>query len=141
MKATVVTPRSRIVARAVTFALVAGWIWFGPFYRQVLHGRSPIFRPWVMFSGAGLTATEVRYVEKRADGAEAALDRFVILAPDGRRPRSIAYLKDADAVRRVGRQLCRKLGAGADVRATFRIAKRAGWKREMKGEENLCATP
>lgn len=132
-------PNVVIVARAVVFAAATAWMIGGPFYRQVLRGDSDVFRPWVMFSGAGLTATEVRFAEQPADGDEIPLDRYAILAPERDPPKSLTHLKDEAAVRRVGKQLCRKLGAGADVRAWLRVAKRSGWKREMTGEENLCA--
>jgi hypothetical protein len=129
------------VARTLVASALAAYIVFGPFYRQVLHGHNEWLRPWVMFSGAGLDATQVEYRSRGSDGHESVLDRYAILASTGAPTRTLSKVTDAKAAKRVGQMLCRKLGEGADVRVYLRVATRNGWKRELSGEENLCELP
>lgn len=132
------TNSSIIGLRGAVAAAAIAWMWVGPLHEQALHGRVEVLRGWLMFSGAGLEATEVRFYRRDSDGADHPLDRYALLAPDGKRPRSLTHLKDAAAVKKAARRLCRKLGDGADVRAAFRVATRKGWKRQLRREENLC---
>jgi hypothetical protein len=131
--------RPRIVARAVAFALIAFYTLGGPFYRQVLGGRNPVLRNWVMFSGANLDVCEVRF--HRAGDSE-AIDRYEVLGsePWYMAGKSVRKLASLDDVWRQGRQLCHAMTAGTDLRADARCATRAGWKQVMTSEVDLCSS-
>lgn len=129
-----------LAGRAVVFVALSAFIVGGPGYRQVLHGRSEYLRPWVMFSGAGLNATQVVYKQRAADGTESVIDRYALLA-GGERRAQLTKVPNESAATRIAQRLCGKLGADADVRVYLRIATRKGWKRALKGEVNQCVAP
>jgi hypothetical protein len=130
------------VLRVVTMLALVAIIWGGPFYRQVLHGREPWLRPWVMFSGAGLTATELRMWQVLPDGSTRRVDRYELLAP--RRdppPHSLAHVADEAQAQAIARRVCKRLAPGADVRMRFRVATRRGWRTRIHGDVNWCTAP
>ena len=129
-----------LVPRAIVFFALLAMMWGGPFVRHVVKVRNPVFQGWGMFGSAGLKATQVEFRHRRADGRGAVIDRYAVLVPPGQDPpATLRRLKDVEAVRHVGRALCRAFGADAHVVAHFRIATRTGWETVMAGEEDLCA--
>lgn len=126
-------------ARAAVFGLVTAFVWSAPAYVQLFHGPIRWLRPWAMFSGAGLDATEVRFVERLPDGSDRPLDRYELLATTPAQRAALAKVRDEAAARKLGRRMCKAIGEGADVRAYMRIATRQGWKRVLRAKENLCA--
>lgn len=127
-----------ITGRALVFTVLAAGIVGGPGYRQVLHGRNEYLRPWEMFSGAGLNATQVVFKQRAADGTESVLDRYAMLS-GGERRVQLTKVPNEAAATRIAQRLCAKLGTDADVRVYLRIATRRGWKRALKGDVNECA--
>lgn len=128
------------VGRAIAFFTLLALMWGAPFMRHVVKARNPVFQGWGMFGSAGLSATQVEFRHRHADGSGDVIDRYALLVPPGEvPPRTLRRLKDVQAVRHVGRALCGALGPDAHVVAQFRIATRSGWKTVMAGEENLCA--
>lgn len=56
--------------RRVVFGVLAAFILLAPAMQQVFHIYSPIFRPWVMYSGVGLGLLRGDFEITRADGQE-----------------------------------------------------------------------
>lgn len=130
-------PKGRLVLVVGIVGFLAG----SPFYRQVIGGKNPAMRGWVMFSGYGTDYCQVAFHERGPDRDE-RLDRLAVLGHDALwdAPREVRRLKSEKQVRRQARQLCREL-PGIDLRADARCATRRGWKRVMAREEDLCRTP
>jgi hypothetical protein len=132
--------RPAIVGRCVLFVLLAGWMNAGPLVKQVLRVKAPLMQQWVMFSGVSLDTCTVRYAEHTAEGGDEPLDRYEVLGVERGwdAPKSVRLVRTVEQARSIGQKMCRKLGPDADVRAFVRCATRTGWKRELKGDENLC---
>ena len=130
---------AQTVSKGIVFAVLSAYILFSPAARQVFEWRQEWFRPWVMFSGSGLEATEVRFVTRQADGTETPLDRFEMLAPDDAAVRAkMKRVKDPATAKSLARSMCRKLRSKSDVRVYLREATREGWNVSMSGEINMC---
>ena len=115
----------------------------GPFYRQVLDGKSGVFRAWKMFQGASLGVIDARFFRRLPDGTEVELDRFEVLgyAKPRQAPLWLWCMRSETDVERVVGELCRKLGPGADIRVVSRHASREGWVPGHRGRRNLCGEP
>lgn len=131
-------PRS-VWPRALAFAALAGWMVWGPIWKQLLERSAHAAFEWQMFSRLGSEVCSVRYV-RRASGVEEPLDRFALLghpnpaaAPSS--VRRVRNLKDAEAL---GVRLCRKLGSWPDVRLYASCGTPTGWQDLATGESNLC---
>jgi hypothetical protein len=134
-------PRALRWGRAIAFVLALVWIVGPPFYRQILHGKNKHARAWVMFSGIGIGAVDARFYAQLPDGTRRELDRFAELG--SKRPVSARKrrIRGEQATWGIARQLCRKLGDGADVRVVARRGTRDGWVVDDDGESNVCAAP
>jgi len=128
----------------VAFAGILLFMVVGPFYRQVLGERAPIFRAWTMFSKASLGLADVRFSQRRRDGTLTPIDHYELLGYlDWRQaPLELRRIRGLEGVHQVAKELCRILGGDADVRARVRIATRPGWRtRLMEADGNLCRQP
>lgn len=130
------TPSSTV--RTVLFAVVLAFIVAAPLSRQFLGVNNPHLRAWVMFSGIGLDAMDVRFFERHADGSKTELEPFSELGR--KRPGSARQrrLKGAREVRTVARKICQRRGVGMDLRVIARRATTEGWVQEFEGRKNLC---
>ena len=135
------SPRSPWIRRLLFGALV-GFLVLGPFYRQVMGGKSPLFRNWIMFAGYGLDICTVQYEQMNEDGTLTPLNRLELLGYESlaEAPRSTRRLKSIQAAESQGRRICQRLDTDKpDVRLFARCASRKGWRRASKGTNNLCA--
>lgn len=128
----------RAKVRLAAFCVLAAYIALGPFFPQVLGVGKYVFRRWTMYSTFGSDICDVRYERVRPDGTREVLDRRALLGQERAR---VQWIRDADAVRRVGQKLCRKLGRGADVRVRARCGAPEGWVPVLEGDADLCARP
>ncbi len=130
----------RKATRALVFFSLLLWTWGGPFAKQVVGKKWPYAQHWVMFSGASLDICAVRFTEKLEDGTQRAVDRWEV---QGKNPwelsRGQRMIRTAAEATTLGKRLCRSLPDGTDLRVYSRCATRTGWKREAKGEINVCA--
>ena len=137
-RTTIVRPSGPWAALRVAVVLAClAYIWLSPAPKQ-LFGRpsSDYLRMWVMFSGAGLEVTEVRYV--RVDnGVETQITRAELTEAGIPEPKRGRFTSEDEAVR-IAKRMCREYGADADVRASVRVATRQGWKRTRGGKTNIC---
>jgi hypothetical protein len=146
----------RKTLRIVLFVLFAGFMNFGPCYRQALGGRGDLpmglqvdrrlFRQWVMFSGYGTDICDVRFSQVMPNGEQAPLDRFELLGHPvwSKAPRSVRRIKTADRAVYMGRQLCgilRREQSAPDVRIVARCGSKKGWRTKLKGHQNICEIP
>ena len=134
-------PRWLVALRLAAFAALVAFMFGGPFYRQVLDGRSKYFRNWVMFHGFGRDICDVEYRHHKADGSVEVLDWATTLEYRSwlHAPRSVRRLKKVDDARRLGRRICTRLDPDErDLRLHARCGSRQGWKPADDGEENLC---
>ncbi|HEU4404736.1 MAG TPA: hypothetical protein VFS43_05535 [Polyangiaceae bacterium] len=133
---------ARLWPRALAFALLAGWMVWGPVWKQLLRRRSPAAFEWQMFSRLGKNVCSVRYVRRAPGGAEETLDRFALLGHADRAaaPLDVRRLKSVDDAAALGAKLCRKLEGRPDVRLYARCGGGdGGWREAAAGETNLCA--
>lgn len=124
--------------RAVVFVVVLAFMVLGPLSRQFLGVETPHLRAWVMFSGIGLGAMDVRFFERHRDGSNTELDPFAALGkkrPANARDRR---LKGKRAVWRVVRAICERNDFAIDLRVRGRRATPEGWTQDFDGEANLC---
>lgn len=127
--------------RRVVFVALVIFIVGGPFYLQVLHGRSRVLRPWRMYSTKGIDACRVAFRQRDSTGMEAPIARLEAMgyrswqaAPPNHR-----LITRVSQAQRQGQLLCRRLGPNADVRMYLECGKKpARWVRKAWGETNLC---
>ncbi len=74
---------------------LAAFMFFGPFYRQVMLGRNEIFPRWIMYSGAGLGVVRVEFFLEDHAGGRRRLER---VADGGAEIRLISGMADLQAV-------------------------------------------
>ena len=119
-----------IVCRVVAFTLLMLYVVFGPFYKQVLKGKSRAFRSWQMYHIRGLGICDVEFYIRHPDGRIEHIDHFKALGYDKLRKlhhysRRIVHEK---GVLEVEKRMRQKVGGAADLRVNARIGTRDGWK-------------
>jgi len=142
----------------VLFVSFAGFMSFGPCYRQALDGDGRLglgvdvdvrlFRQWVMFSGFGTKVCDVQYYEGLPGGAIKPLNRFDFIGypKTWREKRSSRVISSAERAVHRARQICSMMrkerddicksssvvaGSGCtqpDVRLDVRCGHAEGWK-------------
>jgi hypothetical protein len=125
-------------ARATAFALLLAWIVGGPFYRQVLGGKSRYVRAWLMFEWTGLNVEDARFYRQASNGKRIELDPWATLGEERPENPTKRRLKKKRGVLLMAGKLCRALGNHADVRVVARRATRAGWTVDFDGKKNVC---
>jgi hypothetical protein len=70
--------RLKIHIRVALILALGIFMFFGPFYRQVLKGRNDYFPKWTMFSGAGIGVVRVEFFIEDAEGKRRKLDRYAV---------------------------------------------------------------
>ena len=127
--------------RALAFAALALWIALGPASRQVFGGEGRLLRSWRMFYDPGLGLVDARFAVRAPDGRETPVDRYALLglAPPRAAPGAVRRPRGRTEFEGLARQLCARLGAGADLRGRARLAAREGWRPLEDGARNLCA--
>ena len=119
-----------IVCRAVAFTLLMLYVVFGPFYKQVLKGKSDAFRAWQMYHTRGIGICDVEFYIRHPDGRIEHIDRFQTLGRDkllGSHHHS-RRIMGAEGMLKVGQRIRQKVGGTADLRVNARIGTRDGWK-------------
>ncbi len=119
-----------IICRAVAFTLLMLYVVFGPFYKQVLKGKSDAFRSWQMYHLRGLDVCDVQFYIRHPDGRIEHIDRFQVFGRDKllKSHHHSRRLMGEEDVLRVGRRIRQKVGATVDLRVNARIGTREGWK-------------
>ena len=118
------------VCRVVVFSLLMLYVVFGPFYKQVLKGKSRAFRSWQMYHSRGLGICDVEFYIRHPDGRIEYIDHFKIL--DYNKLRKLHHhsrrIMGEEGVLKVGQRLRQKVGNVVDLRVNARIGTREGWK-------------
>ncbi len=119
-----------IICRAVVFALLMLYVVFGPFYKQVLKGRSRAFRSWQMYHTRGIDICAAEFYIRHPDGRIEHIDYFKILEYNKllKLRHSARRIMGEKGVLKVGRRLRQKMGNVVDLRVNARIGTRDGWK-------------
>ena len=125
-----------IICRAVVFTLLMLYVVFGPFYKQVLKGKSDAFRAWRMYHTRGIGVCDVEFFIRHPDGRIDHIDHFKVLGYDKllklhHHSRRIMREK---GVLVVGQRLRQKVGNVVDLRVNARIGTRDGWKTLYVGK-------
>jgi hypothetical protein len=129
------------LARTVVFAFLASLIVLGPFAAQILEMRSPLLRPWTMFSGVGVGILKGVFTHERADGSRAdmtplqvrGLDRYPVI-----RGTQFQYLVSDDRdLRRFAGDYCDQVGGALAFNGW--VGTRTGW-RSLEAQ-NICDGP
>ena len=119
-----------IVFRAIVFTLLMLYVVFGPFYKQVLKGKSTAFRSWQMYHLRGLGICAVEFYIRHPDGRIEHIDHFKTLDYD--KLRSLHHhsrrIMGGKGVLKVGQRIRQKVGGAADLRVNARIGTRDGWE-------------
>ena len=119
-----------IVCRAVAFTLLMLYVVFGPFYKQVLKGKSDAFRAWQMYHTRGIGVCDVEFYIRHPDGRIEYIDHFKALGYDKllKLHHHSRRIRRAKGVLEVGQGMRQKVGDTADLRVNARIGTRDGWK-------------
>lgn len=125
----------REIARAILFVAALAAILAGPGRLGGTASRAPL-RGWAMYRDLGVGLVDARWV-RVAGGGEAPLEPAAVL-PGGREGAAGRRLVGRGPFLGLGRQLCRALGPGAEVRAYARIATPEGWETLEAGEHDHC---
>jgi hypothetical protein len=134
-------PAARFWLRALAFVVVLAWIVGAPFYRQGLDGKNKHARAWIMFSGIALNAVDARFYQRKPDGTDVLLDRYAVLGMKRPSTPRSRHVRGKHGTWGISKQLCQKLGPGADIRVDSRRATRTGWVVDYDLSENLCKAP
>ena len=124
--------------RAGFALLLVVFMFGGPFYVQVLGGRAPGVRTWVMFRGFGLDICEANFYEVR-DAGLVEIDRYALFGYDGLgdAPKSFRRLRTHREVGLHARKICRELSP-SEVRVEARCATKSGWRTVYTGQRDAC---
>ena len=119
-----------IVCRAIAFTLLMLYVVFGPFYKQVLKGKSSTFWAWRMYHTRGIGICDVEFYIRHPDGRIEHINHFKTLnyaklLKLHHHSRRIRYTK---GVLEVGQLMRQKVGNDVDLRVNARIGTREGWK-------------
>ncbi len=119
-----------IVCRAVAFTLLMLYVVFGPFYKQVLKGKSDAFRAWQMYHTRGIGICDVEFYIRHLDGCIEHIDHFKILGYDKllKSHHSARRIMREQGVLEMGQRMRQKVGDTADLRVNARIGTRDGWE-------------
>ncbi len=119
-----------IICRAVAFSLLMLYVVFGPFYKQVLKGKSDAFRAWRMYHTRGIGVCDVEFFIRHSDGRIDHIDYFKVLGYDKLRKlhHHSRRIMGEKGVLEVGQRLRQKVGSVVDLRVNARIGTRDGWK-------------
>ncbi len=125
--------------RVLMFAALGFFIAWGPFYRHILKGRSPIFREWQMYSGIGIGLYDARYYLQTPSGPQ-RINRPALLKkslyPQERYKRLIM---NPAMLQKNNREICQAFRSSVDVRLFARVATLKGWKTVSQGGKNICS--
>ena len=118
------------VCRVVAFTLLMLYVVFGPFYTQVLKGKSNLFRAWQMYHTRGIDVCDVQFYIRHPDGRIEHIDHLQVLGRDKllRSHHHSRRIMGETDVLRVGQHIRQKVGAAVDLRVNARIGTRDGWK-------------
>ncbi|MCE2395569.1 hypothetical protein J4G02_13385 [Candidatus Poribacteria bacterium] len=118
------------VCRVVAFSLLMLYVVFGPFYKQVLKGKSRAFRSWQMYHTRGLGVCDVEFYIRHPDGRIDHIDHFKVLGYDKllKLHHHSRRIMGEKGVLEVGQRLRQKVGNVVDLRVNARIGTREGWK-------------
>ena len=119
-----------IICRVVAFTLLMLYVVFGPFYKQVLKGKSRAFRAWQMYHIRGLNICDVEFYIRHPDGRIEYIDHFKVLGYDKllKLHHHSRRIMGGKGVLEVAQRLRQKVGATVDLRVNARIGTRDGWK-------------
>ena len=119
-----------IVCRVVVFTLLMLYTVFGPFYKQVLKGKSHAFRAWRMYHTRGIDACDVEFYIRHPDGRIEYIDHFKVLEYDKllNLHHDFRRIRREKGVLEIGQRLRQKVGNVVDLRVNARIGTREGWK-------------
>ena len=119
-----------IVCRAAVFTLLMLYIVLGPFYKQVLKGKSNALPAWRMYYGRGFGVCDVEFYIRHPDGRIEYIDHFKALGYDKllKLHHHSRRIRRAKGVLEVGQGMRQKVGDTADLRVNARIGTRDGWK-------------
>ena len=118
------------VCRAVAFMLLMLYVVFGPFYKQVLKGKSRVLRAWQMYHIRGLNICDAEFYIRHPDGRIEYIDHFKVLGYDKllKLHHHSRRIVGGKGVLEVAQRLRQKVGATVDLRVNARIGTRDGWK-------------
>lgn len=127
--------------RLATFLCVAAVLVGGPFYVQVLGGKTRLVRGWKMYAGRATDWCFVHYVEIGAEGERTPLSRLDTLGihPGSHDWNEQRVLRTRDEALLEGKRLCRALGAGARVGFSMKCGDGAqGWTLVEQDSGDVC---
>ena len=116
-----------MTARTAVFLILASFIVLGPGYRQLAHGRCPLFRPWQMYRHIGLGYCDATFDLRFADGSRRRLTigQAHAFLGEALSPHSRFH---ADDVVALGRRVQARAGPDVEVRLSARRIGRNGWE-------------
>lgn len=126
--------------RVAAFTILATVILLGPTYGHFFAKGRLEHLGWRMYRVRALDFCAVDYRRHLADGSEEPIDRLAVLGytdPDAV-PYEVWHVGSPESAREQGRQLCGRIGAGADVRVVLRCATVDGWRTDDDGTHDLC---
>ena len=122
--------------RRFAFIAVAAWMLLAPAYVQVLGGEGGSVRAWRMFHKRGKGICAAVYYDRGQ-----RVDRYALFEVErAKAPAAFRRIADERSAREMGRQLCARIGAGADVRVELRCGTKKGMKPVLDREESLCGS-
>ena len=128
--------------RIIIFVVLLLFMFFGPFYKQVLNGESKIFRQWEMWRKTGEKLYHVEFYEisKNGDSKFINYQKAVYnktTKANIKRLKRIYKARDLDFIVKI---LCIKKKKDSYLRMYLRKFSREGWIVLYDKDENICST-
>ena len=126
--------------RLLIFILLVLFMFLGPFYKQIIKGKSYIFREWIMFSGLSFGIYDIQLTEHLKDGSKTPVNYIDELNIDKKSNKNYYWrVKDPQHVLRILKSVCIKSQTSNPyISLRLKYATRKGWKVIHDNEENVC---
>jgi len=129
-----------IPLKVAFFSIMILFMFFSPFYKQVLGGKSELVRKWSMYQFRGVQMCAVQYHKKDADGTFIKIDRYKRVGEGSWRTAKNRFKRvyTRNQALSVGVALCDSYGGDIDIRVNFKCKGKNYWETVFDRDFNVC---
>ena len=125
--------------RLLLFILLVLFMLIGPFYKQIINGKSYIFREWIMFSGLSFGIYDIQLTEHLKDGSKIPVNYIEKLKIKKKSNKNYWRVMNPQHVLRILKSVCIESQTSYPyISLKLKYATRKGWKVVHDNEENIC---
>ena len=125
--------------RLLLFTVLVLFMLIGPFYKQIIKGKSYIFREWIMFSGLSFGIYDIQLTEHLKDGSKIPVNYIEKLNIKKKSNKNYWRVMNPQHVLRILKSVCIESQTSYPyISLKLKYATRKGWKVIHDNEENIC---